>query len=86
MTPTWVSRDLAASRNALDGVLRPDSMPDPGIIESKVPAEVFEKLFAAAERPYEGFVNALPGSSEVIIRSAEQVEAFNQYMVNRVIR
>jgi len=79
-TPTWVTRDLEAAQDAI-GPGRVDPMTDPGIIESRIPASEFDRLLAPGERPYSGFNNGLPGSSEIVLRNSEQIDLFNLYRV-----
>jgi RHS repeat-associated protein len=79
-TPTWATRDLAAAQDAI-GPGRVDMMRDPGIIESRVPRSEFERLLAPNERAYSGFNSRLPGSSEIVLRTPEQVDLFNRYIV-----
>ncbi len=83
-TPTWATRDIRAAQDAL-GPNRIDPMRDPGIIESRVPKSVFERVLQPSERPYSGFNSALPGSSEIVLRTPEQVGVFNQYRVQGVL-
>ena len=79
--PSWITRDLAAVRNAIDPNIRADQVRDPGIIEAQVPRSEFDALLAASERAYSGFNGALPGSSEIVIRTPEQAALFNRYIV-----
>lgn len=69
--PTWVTRDLAASRNAIDPRVRADRLTDAGIIEALVPKIEFDRMLAASERAYFGFNGILPGSSEIVLRTPE---------------
>jgi len=82
LTPTWVTRDLSAARNAI-GPARSAVEPlrDPGVIESRIPSAEFEKLLAPSERPYSGFLGGVPGSSEIVLRTPEQIDVFNRYIV-----
>jgi len=81
LTPTWVTRDLAAARNAI-GPARSavEQLQDPGIIESRIPTAEFEKYLAPSERPYGGFLGGVPGSSEIVLRTPEQIGVFNRYI------
>jgi hypothetical protein len=78
--PTFVSRDLAAARNALTH--HPNATPGLGtIIESRIPAEKFEQLLAPVERPYSGFYPYGLNSSEITLRTPEQIQLFNNHIV-----
>jgi hypothetical protein len=61
-----------------------DEVRDPGILESRIPKSEFERLLAPSERSYSGFNGAVPGSSEIVLRTPEQVELFNTYLVGEV--
>jgi hypothetical protein len=82
-TPTWASRDIAAAQNAIsserfevaNGLAR-----DVGIIESRIPKGIFEKIFLPSERPYYGFGGKII-STEIVLRSQEQILNFNRYIV-----
>jgi len=77
--PTWASRDRRAAEDAIDPVARGRVGRDPGIIESRLPRDVFDDVFGSAERDYGGFFPySLRGSSEIVMRSRQQVEAFNR--------
>lgn len=80
--PTWASRDRRAAQDAIDPTVRRRAGRDPGIIESRVPRNVFDELFAPAERGYGGFFPYRLGkSSEIVMRSPRQIEAFNRHRV-----
>ena len=78
--PTWISRDLHAAENAI-GDHRSDLKPDPGIVESRVPREEFDRLFAPSERGYRGFNRSLWPTTEIVLETWEQVQLFNMYVV-----
>lgn len=80
-TPTWASRDINAAHDAVHGAGRVDTPRDPGIIESRIPRDDFDRLMKPSERPYGGFNGNLPGSSEIVLRSADQIALFNRYRV-----
>ena len=50
--PTWITRDSAAARNAIDPRLRADRLTDSGIIEVQRPEAEFERVLAPNERTY----------------------------------
>lgn len=78
--PTFVSRDLAAATDAL--LNHPDAIPGLGkIIESRIPASQFQSILAPLERPYSGFYPYGLQSTEITLRSAEQIQLFNQFIV-----
>jgi RHS repeat-associated protein len=78
--PTFVSRDIAAAQDVLAN--HPDAVPGLGqIIESRIPASQFNRLLAPFERPYGGFYPYGLQSTEIPLRSVEQIELFNQFMV-----
>lgn len=79
-TSTWVTRDIEAAQDAI-GPGRVGPMSDPGIIESRVPKSEFNRLLESSERPYDGFNSATPGSSEIVLRTPQQIDLFNQYRV-----
>lgn len=79
--PTWVTRDLAAARNAINLTIRADRGQDLGIIEAGVPKADFDAVLASSERPYPGFNATLTGSSEIVLRTPEQAALFNQHIV-----
>jgi hypothetical protein len=56
-------------------------MRDPGIIESRIPTSDFDKLLAPSERAYGGFNGALGRSSEIVLRTPEQIELFNRHIL-----
>lgn len=78
---TWVTRDLAAARNAINLTIRADRGRDLGIIEARIPRADFGAIMAPSERPYPGFNRASPGSSEIVLRTPEQVALFNRCIV-----
>lgn len=81
-TPTWASRDRRAAEDALDPAVRGRVGRDPGIVESRIPRDMFDELFAPAERGYGGFFPYRLGrSSEIVMRSRQQVDAFNRHRV-----
>ncbi len=75
--PTWIARDIAAARNAIDPRVRADRLTDAGIIEALVPRDEFDRVLASSERAYFGFNSILPGSSEIVLRTPEQAALFN---------
>jgi len=78
--PTSVTRDIAAARDALQNHY--DAIPGMGqIVESRIPASKFNELFASAEREYKGFHPYRLNSTEIQVRSVEQVKVFNQHIV-----
>ena len=79
--PTWVTRDLAAARNAIDPFARADRITDSGIIEARIPKVEFEAVLASSKRPYAGFNALLRGSTEIVLRTSEQVALFDRYQV-----
>jgi hypothetical protein len=79
--PTWITHDFAAARNAINPNIRAERLRDPGIIEARVPQSEFNVVLAPSERAYSGFNSALPGSSEIVIRTPEQAALFNRYIV-----
>jgi RHS repeat-associated protein len=81
--PSTVTRDRRASENAIDPYARPNDLPfrDPGIVESRIPRDIFDELFAPLERPYPGFHDRPILSTEIQMRSPEQFKAFNTYRV-----
>lgn len=79
--PTWITRDFAAARNAIDPHIRVDRIGDAGIIEAQIPKAEFEAVLAPSERSYSGFNSALLDSSEIVVRTPEQAALFNQYIV-----
>lgn len=79
--PTWITRDFAAARNAIDPRIRADRITDAGVIEAWIPKSEFETLLAPNERAYAGFNSALPGSSEIVVRTPEQAALFNGHIV-----
>ena len=79
--PTWITQNLAAARNAINLFIRIDRGQDRGIIEARIPKADFDAVFAPSERFYSGFNGTLYGSSEIVLRTLEQVALFNQYIV-----
>jgi hypothetical protein len=78
--PTFVSRDLAAAQDAL--LNHPDAVRGLGeIVESRIPASQFSELMAPFERPYGGFYPYGLQSTEIPLRSAEQIHLFNDFIV-----
>jgi len=82
--PSWITRDLAAVRNAIDPHIRVDRVSDSGIIESRIPGAEFEAVLEQNERSYSGFNSTLPSSSEIVVRTPEQAMLFNRYIVRWV--
>jgi hypothetical protein len=80
---TFVSRDIAAAQDAIgpSRIGYPGS--DPGIIESQVPRSVFEENLLPNERPYQGFYPYPLDSTEIPLRTPEQIQIFNDYIVGR---
>ena len=79
--PAWVTRDLAAARNAINPVDRADRVTDSGIIEARRPKAEFEAVLASSERGYSGFNGSLPGSSGIVLRTSAQAALFNRHIV-----
>ena len=78
--PTFVSRDVAAAQNALTS--HPDAIPGLGtIIESRIPASQFQSVLAPLERPYSGFFPYGLQSTEITLRTGEQIQLFNSFIV-----
>jgi hypothetical protein len=79
-TPSFVSRDLAAAQDAL--LNHPNAVPGLGqIIESRIPVTQFNQVLAPFERPYGGFYPYGLESTEITLRTPEQVQLFNQFIV-----
>jgi RHS repeat-associated protein len=79
-TPTWVSTDKDAAVNAI--TKRYDIPKDPGIIESKIPKDKFDKVMKPSERPYpSGFGGEQLNSKEIVLRNQEQINLFNENIV-----
>ncbi|MGA8621017.1 MAG: hypothetical protein WB660_21130 [Candidatus Sulfotelmatobacter sp.] len=77
---TFVSRDIAAAENAL--LNHPDAFGKVGsIIESRIPTNQFESILAPLERPYSGFYPYSLQSTEITLRTEEQIQLFNQFIV-----
>jgi hypothetical protein len=75
-----VSRDLAAAQDAL--LNHPDAVPGLGqIIESRIPVSQFSQSLAPFERAYTGFYPYMLQSTEIPLRSAAQIQLFNQFIV-----
>ena len=79
--PTWVTRDFAAARNAIDLTIRADRGQDSGIIEARIPRADFDAVLAASERSYSGFNSTLPSSLEIVLRTPEQAALFSRHIV-----
>lgn len=78
---TFVSRDINAARDAI-GPSRPDYPgSDPGIVESRISRSVFDEHLAPNERPYGGFYPYPLNSTEIPLRTPQQIEIFNRYIV-----
>lgn len=78
--PAFVSRDLAAAQNALTS--HPHAIPGLGtIIESRIPASQFQSVLAPLERPYSGFFPYGLQSTEITLRTGEQIQLFNSFIV-----
>ena len=81
-TPVFVSRDVKAAQDALQR--HPDAIPGAGsIVESRIPVSKFESLLAPLERPYRGFYPYSLNSTEITLRTAEQIDLFNQFIVKQ---
>jgi RHS repeat-associated protein len=80
--PVWVSRDRDAAADAISPgrVVRPDEGHDRGIIVSLIPQGEYEKFIAVGEQRYDGFNGTLKGTTEILLRTPEQVGIFNKYM------
>ena len=79
--PTWITRDSAAARNAIDPRQRADRITDAGVIEAHIPKAEFEAVLAPGERAYSGFNGALPDSTEIVTRMPEQATLFNRHII-----
>lgn len=81
--PSSVSRDRAAAENAIDPRSRSYDTPfrDPGVVESRIPRDDFDRLFAPFEREYGGFFPNPIRSTEIPTRSPEQFDVFNRHRV-----
>lgn len=79
--PTWITRDLAAARNAINPSVRADHVTDSGIIEAQIPKAEFDAVLSPNERVYSGFNGSLPGSSEIVLRTSAQAALFNRHIV-----
>jgi RHS repeat-associated protein len=78
---TFVSRDPAAAGDAI-GPNRPGYPgADPGIIESQIPKDIFDQHLAPNERPYGGFYPYPLDSTEIPLRTPEQIGIFNRFIV-----
>lgn len=78
--PTFVTRDLSAATNAL--AHHPNAIPGAGtIIESRIPASLFQQTLAPLERPYSGFYPYGLNSTEITLRSSGHIELFNRFIV-----
>jgi hypothetical protein len=78
--PTFVSRDVAAAQDALQR--HPDAVQGLGrIIESRIPASLFQSILAPLERAYQGFFPYGLQSTEITLRTAEHADLFNRYIV-----
>ncbi len=53
---------------------------DPGIIESRIPKSIFDQHLAPNERPYTGFYPSTLNSTEIVMRTPEQISIFNKYI------
>ena len=77
---TYVTRDIAAARDALANHY--EAVRGLGsVVESRVPQSLFESMLAHLERPYQGFHPYRLSSSEIPLRTAEQIELFNRFIV-----
>lgn len=83
-TPTWASRDLHAAANAIGPKRLEYPGRDPGIIESQIPKAEFDAVLGASERPYGGWFGSNLDSTEIVLRTPEQVELFNRYITGRI--
>ena len=78
--PVFVSRDIAAAEDALAHHL--DVVEElAGIVESRIPSADFQAILAPLERTYRGFYPYLLKSTEILLRTVEQVELFNRHIV-----
>jgi len=82
----FVSRDIDAARNAI-GPFRYEvsqgMAADPGIIESRIPMSSFERHFAPFERNYSGFSGGRINSTEIPLRTPDQMLLFNRHIVGQ---
>ena len=66
---TFVSRDIDAARDAI-GPSRPGNPgSDPGIVESRIPRNIFDKHLAQNERSYGGFYPYPLNSTKIPLRT-----------------
>jgi RHS repeat-associated protein len=76
----FVSRDIAAAKDAL--VNHPDAIAGAGtLIESQIPILQFQAVLRPLERPYGGFYPYNINSTEIPLRTEEQIKLYNQYIV-----
>jgi hypothetical protein len=54
---------------------------DPRIIESHIPRAAFDRLLAPSERGYTGFHGSNLDSSEIVLRTPDQFDLFNAFIV-----
>lgn len=81
--PVFTSTDINAARNAIgagrfeiaNGLAR-----NPGIIESRVPRNLFDQFLLPSQRSYSGFGGGIR-STEIPLRTSQQVSIFNRYTV-----
>ena len=82
--PTFVTRDLEAAQDVL--LNHPDAVAgqEGTIIQSEIPASQFQQSLAPLERLYTGFYPYPLQSTEITLRTAEQVQVFDQGIVGPV--
>ncbi len=82
----FVTRNPDVARNTLsvfrDEYVRTGGM-RAGVIESRMPKDVFDKYLRASERPYVEKFGFQPkfDSTEIFLDTAEKIEVFNKYIV-----
>ena len=80
----FVTRDLFAAKNAISSDRYDVAMgraKDPGIIMSKISRKNFNIYFLPYERMYSGFNSSLLPTTEIPLRSAQQMEIFNRGII-----
>jgi len=77
---TFVTRDRAAAADALANHY--DAVRGAGtIIESRIPAALFDRVLAPLEFAYKGFYPYAIRSTEIGLRTSEEFQLWNRYIV-----